>query len=207
MATVLNSPLTTPDETERLLDVAGKRLYRLSVDQYHAMIGSVLEEDDSTEMLDGLLVKKVGKCGSHCVSLDLLRDLLLKLLPSGWILRLQDPITLDDSEPEPDAAVVRGTIRDFAVSHPMPDDVALVIEVADSTVLPDRKWKQRLYARNGVVEFWLVNLPVRRVEVYRQPDPVRGDFAHRWDFAADSSIPVVLDGDQHGVVQVADILP
>src|SRR5205823_2588074 len=92
-----------------------------------------------------------------------------RCLPPDWSLRIQSAITLSDSEPEPDLAVVRGDERRYAAHHPRPADVGLLIEVADSTLLGDRADKGRIYARAGIAIYWIVNLIDRQVEVYSAP--------------------------------------
>jgi Uma2 family endonuclease len=82
----------------------------------------------------------------------------------------QQPVTLDDlNEPEPDVAIVRGSLRDYYDRHPGPDDLSLVVEVADSSLSIHQGMKARLYARFGLPDYWLVNLNTYRVVVYREP--------------------------------------
>ncbi|HKZ04298.1 MAG TPA: Uma2 family endonuclease, partial [Methylomirabilota bacterium] len=95
-------------------------------------------------------------------------DLLRGLLPAGWVVRSQMPVALDEeSEPEPDLAVIRGTRAELWAAHPtLP---ALVVEVADTSLAFDRDVKGSLYARAGIADFWIVNLLDRVVEVRRDP--------------------------------------
>lgn len=130
-------------------------LFRLTVEQYHELIRSgKLAEDDPVELLEGLLVFRMPKNTPHTTATALARREVERLLPSGWHYRSQEPITLADGEPEPDGAVVRGRIEDYALSHPGPSDVALVIEVADSSLDRDRGLKLRSYARAGIGAYW-----------------------------------------------------
>ena len=93
-------------------------------------------------------------------------DALRMALPSGWIVRGQDPVALDDeSTPEPDLAVVRSSRADYRYAHPASP------EVAESSLRYDRSEKCSLYARAGIVDYWIVNLIDRVVEVYREPGP------------------------------------
>jgi len=206
MSAVLE-PQAVPQRTD---EVPVDRLYRFTVEQYHALIGSgIIDDPTPFELLDGLLVKKMGKDGSHCVTLGLLRRILDACLPDGWILRVQDPVTLDLSEPEPDAAVVRGEIRDYTDEHPTPDDIGILAEVANTTLAFDRGFKRRLYARNGVQEYWVVNIRDGVVEVHTQPtgpdeDP---DYRTRRVFAAGQSVSVRLDDSPVGQIDVSQILP
>ena len=103
----------------------------------------------------------------HASIAKLLYDNLHASIPAGWSVRQDQPLTLRDSEPEPDIAIVRGSVQDYRDAHPM--TAALVIEIAISTATFDRE-KAALYAETGVEEYWIV-LPVeRRVEVYRRPE-------------------------------------
>src|SRR4051794_4925182 len=105
---------------------AGDALYPLSVDQYHAMIrAGVLNQDDPVELLDGLLVQKMPKNPPHRVGVKRLRGALERAVPAGWYVDSQEPVTLSNSEPEPDGMVARGKTEDYAGRHPGPDDVAL----------------------------------------------------------------------------------
>lgn len=179
---------------------------RLSVGQYHAMIESgILTADDSIELLEGCLVNKMPKNPLHSLSTCLILDSLLKLLPSGWLLRVQEPITLTDSEPEPDAAVVRGARRDYLARHPAPSEVALVIEVANTSLSLDRKWKKRLYATAGIPIYWVVNLPENVIESYSEPDS--DDYQHQQVYRKADSVPVVIDGQTCGTIAAAELLP
>src|SRR6185503_12644375 len=97
-------------------------------------------------------------------------DALRASLPSGWVVRTQMPLALDDeSAPEPDVAVVAGRREDYRDAHP--GRPALVIEVAESSLEIDREYKGSLYAHATVDEYWIVNIVERVVEVYRDPGP------------------------------------
>ena len=76
---------------------------------------------------------------------------------------------MDDSEPEPDATVVSGTPRDYTYRHPVPTDISLIVEVADSSLQRDRQQKRRIYARNGIPIYWIVNVVDRVIEVHSSP--------------------------------------
>jgi Uma2 family endonuclease len=101
-------------------------------------------------------------------AIHLALEVLRRIFSTGYTLRGQAPLALDEhSEPESDIAVVEGAIRDFVSAHPQ--TAVLVVEVADSTLQYDRTTKARLYARNSIPEYWIVNLQERRLEVYRHP--------------------------------------
>jgi Uma2 family endonuclease len=184
--------------------------YRLSVDQFHRMLAlGILMDDEPVELLEGCLVKQMTKKPAHVVATGLVQDVLTPLLPHGWHLSVQDPVTTEESEPEPDIKVVRGERRDYVARHPGPDEVALVVEVADTSLAVDRGIKKRIYARAGMPYYWLVNLADRRLEVYSDPtgpDPAP-DYRRRQDFEPDEVVVLIVDGQAAGRVRVSDLLP
>jgi hypothetical protein len=119
----------------------------------------ILTEGDAVELLEGYVVLKMPRNPPHDGAIQRLQRRLFRLLPAGWDMRIQSDVTLSDSEPEPDLAVARGDDTTYGARHPGPADVGLIVEVADSTLATDRTDKGRLYARAGVVIYWVVNLP------------------------------------------------
>ncbi len=140
----------------------------------------------------------------HPIAVDLLRDAFANRLSQRWYVRTQAPITLPEGEPEPDLAPVRGDRRDYLQRHPGPDDVALVVEVADTSPARDRGIKQQMYAQAGIPASWIVNLPERKIERYAEPSvaEVTPDYAQRRDYGMTDAIPVVLDGVEVGRLEV-----
>ena len=114
-----------------------------------------------------------------------------------------------DSEPEPDVAVARGDETTYDTRHPGPGDLGLVVEVAYSSLTLDRVHLARIYARAGIVEYWIVNLIDRQVEVYTQPSgpTAAPTYGHRHDYGPGDSVPLVLDGVAVGQVAVSEVLP
>jgi Uma2 family endonuclease len=165
--------------------------------------------DERFELLEGLIVEKMSRDPIHDAVVELVEELLRLRMPPGWRVRGQSAIATADSQPEPDVVVVRGTPRDHLAHHPVPQELALVVEVSNSTVSEDRTLKQRIYARAGVPEYWIVNVVDRRVEVYQ--DPTGPDAApvyrRRTDYGLSESIPLTVGGVGAGVVPVAEILP
>ena len=120
----------------------------ITVEQYHTMIDAgILTEDDPVELLDGILVEKMPKKSPHRVVTGLTRDAVDDVLPAGWYVDSQEPITTSESEPEPDVYAARGKRRDYLGRHPGPGDVGFLVEVADSSLARDRGPKKRIYAR------------------------------------------------------------
>jgi Uma2 family endonuclease len=186
-------------------------VFRLSVPQYHAMIDAgVLSDDDPVELLEGILVFKMPKKPAHRLALRKLIKAIEKLIPDGYFVLAQEPITLSTSEPEPDAAVVRGKDDDYAARHPAGGDVALVVEVADTTVARDRTIKLRAFATANIPVYWIVNLIDRKVECYSSPDPSsqpHPQYRSRMVFTESQAMEVLLDGARLGTIHVLDLLP
>jgi Uma2 family endonuclease len=183
---------------------------RFSVEQYHRMIREgYFDEEDRFELLEGWIVPKMTRKPPHDVAIGLAQDALQGLVPEGWHIRGQSALTTAESEPEPDLAVVRGRRRDYVERHPGPGDMALVVEVADSSLSRDRGIKQRIYARARVPVYWIINLVDRVIEVYDEPTgpAASPSFANRRDFGPGDAVPVVLDGREVGHIAAGDLLP
>ena len=181
---------------------------RFSVDEYHQMGESgLLTPDDRVELLEGWIAPKMNQNPAHSLAIEKGQELLQSILPAGWRLRTQLPITTHDSEPEPDLAIVRR--QRGKQTHPMPTDVALVIEVADSSLGIDRRVKGRLYARSSIPVYWIVNLIDRRVEVFTDPSGATAAPAYlkRQFFGARGALPLIVAGKEVAMLSVKDLLP
>ncbi len=141
----------------------------------------VFEPGERVELIDGLLVVAEPQSSPHYTTIRLVERALTRAFGRGWDVRTQAPIALDDdSEPEPDVAVVRGDFRDYAAAHPA--DPVLVVEVALASLASDRAHKASLYARAGRPEYWIVNLVDRVLEVRRAPAP-EPSAPYGWDYS------------------------
>jgi len=199
----------TPIETDGLA-VPPYPIWRLSVGQYHEMIrAGILTEDDPVELLEGWLVTKMPKKPAHRISTLASRQRLERLVPGGWYVDSQEPITTEDSEPEPGVLVVRGDSRDYADRHPGARDVALVVEIADATLIRDLGPKKAIYARAGFVLYWVLNLSEGRLEVFSDPTgPAEApDYRRHESFGPADEVPVVIDGREVGRILVRELLP
>ena len=146
-------------------EVETRRLRRVEYDQ---LVELGMFAGERLELLDGLLVVREPQHSPHATAVLLVRRALEAAFGAGWTIRTQMPFALDDdSEPEPDVLVVTGQIRDYTAAHPK--RCALLVEVADSSLPFDRRKKAVLYARAGVADYWIVNLPDRVLEVHRAP--------------------------------------
>jgi len=185
-------------------------IWRFSVREYHDMIRTgILTEGDPVELLDGWLVTKMMKNPPHSAATDLVRYALEQIVPKGWYVRSQDAITLATSEPEPDVVVVRGDPRAYVDRHPGPEDVALVVEVADASLQRDRTFKKRLYAQAGIPVYWIVNLIERRVEVYTDPSGAsdQPDYRQHRTFGNSEELPLLVDRREVGRIAASAMLP
>jgi Uma2 family endonuclease len=206
-----SSPITAaPHPAPVQADCAVGRLRRFTVEEYERLIREgFFAHDEQFELLEGLIVKKMSRDPIHDAALEIADATIRLRVPAGWRIRLQSAISTWDSEPEPDLAVVKGSPLDHVGRHPSPNELALVIEVANSSLADDRLVKGRAYARAGIVSYWIINLIDTRVEVYSDPtgpDPSAA-YRRRDDFPIGSSIPLTVGGTVVESVAVADLLP
>jgi Uma2 family endonuclease len=145
--------------------------HRLTRDDYHRLgEAGVLGEDDRVELLEGQLVDMSPIGPRHALAVDMLNELLVPAVAGRALVRVQNPVALDTgSEPQPDIVVVRRPWHGYPASHPGPEDILLLIEVADSSRDIDLGAKRELYARAAVREFWIVDLTTDTVVVCRNP--------------------------------------
>lgn len=137
----------------------------IDVRTYHWMGENGLA-DERTELLRGVVVEKMSKSPLHSFVVNKLIELLARIVGPEWTIRKEDPLTLSDSEPEPDIALVHGSPADFKSQHP--NSAELVIEVAVSSAELDRE-KATIYAEAGVKEYWLVLPQEKTVEIFSNP--------------------------------------
>ena len=169
----------------------------------------ILKEDEPVELLGGQVIVAEPKGSRHSTAVGLTAAALRAAFGAGWVIRVQDPVALDDeSEPEPDVVVVPGQHRHYLDAHPARP--VLVVEIADSSLDFDRRHKGGLYARAGISDYWIVNVVDDVVEVHRGPVPdLSGEFDWRyWNietFHAGASISPLWRPDV--TVAVADLLP
>jgi Uma2 family endonuclease len=146
--------------------------HRFTVADYYKMAeAGILGEDDRVELIEGEILDMAAIGPRHAACVDRLNALFAERFRGNAIVRVQSPVHLNEySEPQPDLALLRPRSDFYASAHPLPSDVLLVVEVADTSLAYDRDVKARLYARREVPEFWLVNLDEYAVTVYRAPE-------------------------------------
>jgi Uma2 family endonuclease len=146
-------------------DVSTRRWRRA---EYDRLVELGIFVGERLELLDGLLVVREPQGSSHAAVVMHIGQVLTSAFGAGWHARLQAPLALDeDSEPEPDVAIVRGAPLDYTGAHP--STAALIVEAADSSLRLDRRFKAALYARARLPDYWIVNLVDGVLEVHREP--------------------------------------
>ena len=147
-----------------------RRLF--NVDEYYRMAeAGIFGPDERVELIEGAIIEMAAMGSPHGGCVTALSYWFSAHLSGRALVRVQLPVHLSNrSEPEPDLALVRPRPDFYRTSHPETPDVLLLIEVADSSLAFDRQSKLPLYAREGVSETWLIDLPHESVEVYRRPE-------------------------------------
>jgi Uma2 family endonuclease len=209
MATIVTETSAHP-QTE--FTPPNRCLYRLSLEKYEAMVETGLfTKRDRFQLLEGLLVTKMTENPPHSSVSVSTAEAIQAILPAGWHLRGEKPLRIPSraSLPEPDIVITRGRSKDYLKRHPDPADVALVIEVADSSLDDDRALMLRVYGGGGVIRYWIVNLVDGQVEVYSQPsgpsEPI--GYRHCEVYQPGQEVPVLLDEVEIGRIAVSDIIP
>ena len=174
--------------TTDAIDQGGLEVRPLPVAEYQRMgeVG-ILGEDDRVELLGGLLAVMSPIGPRHALAVDALMDVLVAAVRGRAKVRVQNPVTLDNgSEPTPDVAVVRRRWPGYPARPPGPEDVLLLVEVADSSIRVDLGAKRQMYARAGIKEYWVVDLTQEVVHVHRSP--ANGRYATSSERGPDSAL-------------------
>jgi len=154
-----------------VMAIPERRARRWSRIEYERLIDlGVFQPGDPIELIGGELLVAEPQGAPHYTSIQKAARVLERAFGPSWNVRTQGPMGLDEeSEPEPDVAVVPGALEDYRSSHP--SLAALVVEVSESSLVFDRDHKGSVYARAGIPDYWIVNLVDRVLEVYREPAP------------------------------------
>ncbi|MEM6632484.1 MAG: Uma2 family endonuclease [Bacteroidota bacterium] len=167
-----------------------KRL--LSVEEYYKMWeAGILVEDDHVELINGEIVYLSPEGGKHSACISRIAEIIPVILAGKVIMRIQDPIHCSlHSEPEPDIVLAKRRSDHYESGHPGPEDILLVMEVADSSLAVDRNTKLSLYASSQINEYWVINLQDSEIEVYQEP---KGDhYSLRRIYSLDESVPLPM---------------
>ncbi len=180
-----------------------RTLHSWSRSEYERMVDTgVFSAEARLELVDGEIVEMSPQKSPHATGTALVEAALRRCFGAGFHLRGQMPLAIDDrSEPEPDVAVVEGKIRDYSSHHPR--TAILLVEVADSTLAFDRMKKAEVYARNGIPEYWILNLRDRTLEIHRSP--ADDSYIERSILTAEQSLSPLSA--PHARIEVSDLLP
>ena len=162
-----------PEATANAVHNGGIRQRLIRTDEYHRMIElGIFHEDERIELIEGRLIEMSPKNLKHPLATTRSNRCFQKKMGNKAFVRIQDPILLNDvSEPEPDLVLVAPPDERYLENHPKPEDIFLVLEIADSSVVYDRDIKGPLFAQNGIAQYCLLNLQTRELEDYREPGP------------------------------------
>lgn len=170
--------------------------FPITVDVYEGMVQSgLLTQQDRVELIRGQIIQNMALNPPHAFVNTILMRLLIQLLPLEWTMRVQMPIRLNDSMPEPDIAIVRERGQLYRERHPQPADCAIVIEISDSTLRFDRLTKRELYRAAEIPQYWIVNVPDEQVEVY-------GEDAAVTIYRTGDTVPVIINNATIGTIEV-----
>ncbi len=196
--------------------IVRRRLYLptrrlLTCDEFEQLVDSgVFAPEERLELIAGEIVQReVPVKSTHATAVQLVENVLREVFHSGYSVRCQLPLRLSEyDEPLPDVAVVVGSPRDYVHQHPT--SALLVVEVSEATLKMDRETKGSLYAEAGIPEYWVLNLPERVLEVYRDPVPMqRRAFGYGYQTMlklgeTDTLSPLHAP---HATIRVADLMP
>ena len=189
--------------------VAGTRR-KFSLDEYHRLIDwGFFAENERVELIRGEIIKMSPKKTLHSVCNYLLLKELTLMLGNMAIVRGQEPILIPpNSEPEPDLVIAVNQTDNYLSSHPTPNDILLVIEIADSTLQYDQENKLALYAGAGINNYWIFNLVDHHLEIYSQPFQHNQDnFQYRYKQIVLSNQKINLPNFEHLDLDLAKVFP
>ena len=179
-------------------------------DEYYRLADLNFFRGRRVELIEGQVIDMAAMKSAHVIAIDLVDAALKSVFATGHYIRQQKPFVIGDrSEPEPDIAVVSGTIRDYTDAHPT-TAVLIIIEVADSSLRYDRKVKGSLYAKAGIAEYWIVNLNDRQLEIYGDPrvdSSAEYGFSYRRQQPYQTGQTVPLPERAETAIAVGDLFP
>lgn len=185
------------------------RVHRFSVAEYHDLgrLG-ILTPEHKVELLHGWIVKKMTVNPAHAQAVHRLSKLLTRVLSETWDVRSQNPVTLTESEPEPDIVVAIGPDVRYDEMHPTPNEIELIIEVAGASLEHDLTTKLAVYANAKIPQYWVVNLTDWCVEVFTLPRAGKTPkYRHHVTVNTFGHITLSLRGKAIGTISVREFLP
>ncbi|RUR86076.1 hypothetical protein PCC6912_09010 [Chlorogloeopsis fritschii PCC 6912] len=180
-------------------------LHLWTIDDYHRMIeAEILTTEDKVELLEGQILEMSPQQPPHAATTQRTWKYLSRLLANRADIRVQLPVTLPpNSEPEPDIAVVRFDSREYLDGHPTTDDIFLLVEVADRTLNRDCKQKARTYAKAKIADYWVLDVNMRQVYVFREPT----DNSYAQEITLDENATLSLVAFPEVEVRVKELFP
>lgn len=181
-------------------------LYHWTPAQYRQMAEvGILAEGEKVELIEGMIVRKMTRNAPHDGTLQVVSRRLISLVSEKWEIRSQSAIITKDSEPEPDLAIVPGPVDRYGSEHPVASEVMFVAEIADSSLVFDRR-KASVYARGGVPVYWIVNVADRQLEVFSEPDTSNGVYLQHEILTEEKLVEFSIAGEKLGPQPVRDFL-
>lgn len=178
------------------------QVHRWTYQEFESLAEMDFFDGDRVELIDGEIFHMAPQSSRHATILALNAERLRAVYGAGYVVRTQMPLVLDDfTAPDPDIAVVPGTLLHYLNAHPT--HALLIVEVADSSLRHDRERKRIRYATAQIPEYWIVNLPESCLEVYRRP--VQGDYRISIVFDRSESVDLVSHPDV--VIAVSELIP
>ena len=192
----------------RMLPKQGVR--KFTVREYHKLIDDgFFATDEKFELIEGWIVAKMPRNPPHDLAIDKSTDAIRERLPARWRVRAQLAITLSDSEPEPDLAIVLNPADRYGDHHPGPSEIGMLVESSFSTLSFDRADKARVYAMAGIPIYWILNVVDHQVEVYTEPSGVDVNPGYRVQeiFSGDDVVPLLIAGNKIADIPVRELIP
>lgn len=179
-------------------------LYRLRVEDYDKMIEhGIFDEDEKIELWDGVLIKMSPKGIKHANAVRRIDKIIKQILGEKVIISSQDPIQLNDfSEPEPDITLIKPPLETYDLRHPIPADIHLLVEIAESSIAKDRG-KASNYGRSGIPQYLILNLNTNEIEDYREPS--EDGYRSKKTYTKDEKFNLAAFPEVE--IKVADLLP
>ncbi|WP_414583175.1 Uma2 family endonuclease [Scytonema sp. PCC 10023] len=172
-----------------------------TIDEYHRMIDAGILSDRQVELLKGEIVEMSPEGEPHAYSSHEAAEYLSQLLGNRTTIRQAKPITLpNDSEPEPDIAIVQRLGREYREHHPYPENIFWLIEYGNSSLEKDLETKSKIYAEVGIREYWVVNLKKLHLVVFREP--LDGEYATKLTLTGGTIQPLAFPDVSVSVVQI-----
>jgi Uma2 family endonuclease len=176
---------------------------RMTIDEFERFTEN---RDERYELIDGQPIRKPDMKPPHIWVIERLKRRLERMLSKGLFIRDDKPVEFSGSYlPRPDIAVVRGDEDTYETRYPLPEDVALLIEVSITTLSDDQGKKRRVYSSSNIAVYWIINAVDRQVEVYTDPGP--DGYATCDVYRPGQSVPVIINGAEAGRIAVNDVLP